>query len=59
MDVVEWAEKESVTGMLKGGRGSCASDVNVIWSPPVMLCRYTCRESPTERRVQELRDDTQ
>jgi hypothetical protein len=39
------------TGVSKGGRVRRASGVNVIRSPPVMPCRYTCGESPTERRV--------
>jgi hypothetical protein len=39
------------TGVSKGGRVSRASGVKVIREPPVMPCRYTCGESPTERRV--------
>jgi len=38
-------------GMSKGGRLSRARAVNVMRAPPVMPCRYTCGESPTERRV--------
>jgi hypothetical protein len=38
-------------GVSKGGRLSRASGVNEMRAPPVMPCRYTCGESPTERRV--------